>query len=124
MPPYAYTVGITETYGCPELLIFGVGEQIANVVFHSVVDKIKNGSRFADGALLVDVLNLPCAIKVISDEAARPFALHVFARYERASLKPNFQQVVYPDRAGVFPWEKDYDQEMRPIQIELWTSIH
>lgn len=124
VPPYAYTVGITETYGCPELLIFGVGEQIANVVFHAVVDKIKNGSRFVDGDLLVDVLNLPCAIKAISDEAARPFALNVFARYEGASQRPSFQQIVYPDRASVFPWEQGYDESMRPIQIELWTSTH
>lgn len=124
VPPYAYTVGITETYGCPELLIFGVGEQIANVVFHAVVDKIKNGSRFVDGALLIDVLNLPCAIRAISDEVARPFALNVFARYESTPGKPSFQQVVYPDRASVFPWEQGYDEGMRPVQPELWSSAH
>lgn len=121
-PSFAYTVGLTETYGCPELLIFGVGEQIANVVFHSIVGKIKNGERFADGDVMNDVLNLPCAVRDVSAGAARPFALNVWSRYEGALQTPRFQQVVYPDRASVFPWESGYDEAMRQIQKELWTA--
>jgi len=122
-PPFAYTVGLTETYGCPELLIFGVGEQIANVAFHSVVDKIKSGTRFSDGDVLVEVLNLPCSIKVVPSEAALKFALNVASRYEHSAQLPTFQQIVYPDRAGVFPWEPGYDESMRRIQTELWTML-
>lgn len=122
-PPYAYTVGLTETYGCPELLIFGVGQEIANVVFHAVVDRIKSGTRFSDGDVLVEVLNLPCSIKVVPGEAALPFALNVATRYENSAQSPTFQQIVYPDRAGAFPWEASYDKGMRRVQTELWTAL-
>jgi hypothetical protein len=119
-PSFSYTVGLTETYGCAELMIFGVGEKIANVVFRTVVEKIKGGARFKDGDVLVDVLNLPCAIKQVLGEAARPFALNVVSRYEEADYSPTFQQIIYPDKAGVFPWQTGYDESMRKIQRELW----
>lgn len=124
-PPYAYTVGLTETYGCPELLIFGVGQQTAGVVFQVVVDKIKAGARLSNGDVLVDALNVPCTIKAVSAEAALPFALNVASRYEGKGQVPTFQQVVYPDKAGVLPWEPGYDRNMKKIQTELWTaSVH
>lgn len=122
-PPYAYTVGLTETYECPELLIFGVGQEIANVVFHAVVDRIKSGARFSDGDVLVEVLNLPCSIKAVPSEAALPYALNVATRYEHSAQLPTFQQIVYPDQAGTFPWEPRYDEGMRRVQTELWSAL-
>ena len=122
-PPYAYTVGLTETYGCPELLIFGVGQQTANAVFHAVVDKIKAGARFSDGDLLLEVLTVPCSIKAVSAEAALPFALNVASRYEDTEQVPTFQQIVYPDKADLFPWDPGYDKGMKRIQTELWAAL-
>lgn len=121
-PPFAYTIGLTETYGCPELLIFGVGQQVADAVFHGLVDKIKSGVRFADGDLVTQVLNVACAIKAVPGEAARPFALNVMSRYQGGAHTPAFQQVVYPDQAGLFPWEVGYAGNMRQIQSELWAN--
>lgn len=81
-PPYAYRVGLTETYGCPKPLIFGVGQQTAHAVFHTVVNKIKAGARFSDGDLLLEVPTVPRSIKAVFAEAALPFALNVASRYE------------------------------------------
>jgi hypothetical protein len=123
-PRVAYTVGLTETYGCPELMIFGVGHEVANVVFHAVVSKIRAGGNLKDGDVLVNVLNLPCTIRHVTGEAASPYALNVIRRYEGSAQKPAFQQIVYPDQANVLPWEPGYDERLRRIQRELWTSLH
>jgi len=124
-PGFAYTIGLTETYGCSELLIFGVGQQIADVVFHAVANRIKEGARFKDGDVLVEALNLPCTVKAVSREAVHLYALNVWSRYEGAPQMPTFQQIVYPDRNGVFPWEAGYEESMRQIQTELWTrKVH
>jgi hypothetical protein len=121
-PPFAYTVGITETYGCSELIIFGVGQNVADAVFNGLVEKIKSGKRFNDGDIVSELLNMPVAIKSLSKEVARPFFLNVSSRYKGTKHTPTFQQMVYPDRAGKFPWETGYDEGMRPIQLELWTA--
>lgn len=123
-PPFAYTVGITETYGCPELIIFGVGQNVADAVFNGVVGKIKNGEHFDDGDVIVELLNMPVAIKAVSNEIATPFALNVASRYKGTKYLPTFQQIVYPDQSGAFPWEAEYDEGMRRIQSELWTVTH
>lgn len=122
-PPYAYTVGLTETYGCPELLIFGVGQQTAGPVFHTVVDKIKAGARFSNGDVLHDVLSVPCAIKAVSSAAAQPFALNVASRYKDTDQVPTYQQLVYPDASGIFPWEAGYDKGLKRVQTELWETF-
>ena len=121
-PPFAYTIGLTETYGCPELLIFGVGQQVANAVFHGMVEKMKTGARFADGDVVTQVLNVPCAIKAVSGEAAHPFVLNVTSRYNGGAHSLAFQQVVYPDQAGLYPWEIGYAASMRQVQTELWSA--
>lgn len=121
-PPFSYTVGITETYGCPELMIFGVGQNVADAVFNGLATRIKNGERFNDGDVASQLLNMPVAIKAVSKELAGPFALNVASRYKGTKHVPNFQQIVYPDRSGKFPWEVGYDQGMRQIQFELWTA--
>lgn len=122
-PPYPYTFGLTETYGCPELLIFGVGQQTANAVFHALVDKIEAGARFLDGDVLLEVLTVPCSIKAVSAEVALPFALNVASHYEDTEQVPTFQQIVYPDRADLFPWDLGYDKGMKRIQTELWAAL-
>jgi hypothetical protein len=123
-PSCAYTVGLTETYGCAELLIFGVNEEVANYVFHSAINRIKGGVRFADGDLLVDVLTIPCVIREISSAAACPFALNVQDRYEGTAHAALFQQIVYPDEASIFPWEPGYNERMRKVQTELWPPAN
>lgn len=124
VPPFAYSVGLTETYGSPELLIVGVGDQVAIPVFHAVVDKIKRGEKLVDGDVLEQVLNVPCVVKAISEDTASKYALNVLSRYKDSSTPPAFQQIVYPDEAGIFPWERGYSEKIKRIQTELWTSTH
>lgn len=123
-PPFAYTVGLTETYDCPEFLIFGVGDQVAVPVFQAIVSRIKKGERFVDGNVLEQILNVPCVVKAVNDEVGLKYALNVSARYVGSGRSPAFQQIVYPDEAGRFPWVDGYSVNMRRIQKEVWTSVH
>lgn len=122
-PPFSYTVGMTETYGCPELIIFGVGQNVADAVFNGMAGKIKSGERFSDGDLVHELLNVPVAVKSVSSEIAKPFALNVVSRYKGTKHAPAFQQIVYPDQSGKYPWENGYDDGRRRIQSELWTAV-
>lgn len=121
-PPFSYTVGITETYKSPELIIFGVGQNVADAVFNGLVQRVENGERFNEGDVVIELLNMPVAIKAVASEIARPFTLNVASRYKGSKHSPTFQQIVYPDQAGNFPWESGYNEEMRRIQSELWTA--
>jgi hypothetical protein len=123
-PSFAYTVGITESYGCPELIIFGVGHNVADAVFNGLVKKIVNGERFIDGDVVIEILNMPVTVKAVSKEIASPFALNVASRYKGTKYTPTFQQIVYPDQSGKSPWEPGYDEGMRRIQSELWSVPH
>jgi len=123
-PPFSYTVGLTETFECAELMIFGVGQEAAMPAIHTIVDRIRGGKRFTDGDMLEQVFNFPCSVKAVSSEAALEYALNVAARYEGNIQGPTFLQIVYPDQAGAFPWEISYSESMRPIQLELWRSLH
>lgn len=124
VPPFAYTVGLTETHGSPELLIFGVRDQVAMPIFHAVVAKLNAGERFRDGQVLQQVLSVPCVIKAVSEETGYQYALNVLLKYKNSAMTVAFQQIVYPDAAGVFPWEGNYSEMMRAIQIEAWKTAH
>lgn len=80
-------------------MIFGVGNEVANVVFHAVVSKIKAGEQINDGDVLVNVLNLACTVRQVTGEAANPYALNAIRRYEGSAQKIGFPAARVP-RSG------------------------
>jgi hypothetical protein len=55
-PPYAFTVGLFETFGHPEIVIFGMApERICRILNH-IGDQIRAGKRFEAGISYLGVL--------------------------------------------------------------------
>jgi len=120
-PEFAYTIGLTEKYGHPELLIIGTAMATSQILLNAIADRIKAGDKIKDGTLLTEIANLPLVIKEISVDAASEYALQAINRYKETHLVPAFFQVVYPNKDGVFPWESNYSGgESQP---QLWSKI-
>jgi hypothetical protein len=93
-------------------------------IFHTLVARLKAGERFMDGQVLQQVLSVPCVIKAVSEKTGYQYALNVLLKYKNSAMPVAFQQIVYPDAVGVFPWEEHYSETMRVIQIEAWKTAH
>ncbi|WNI19985.1 DUF4262 domain-containing protein [Actinacidiphila sp. ITFR-21] len=98
--PYSYTIGLHQSHGY-ELVMTGLGHEVANGVLHRLVDRFKDSTGPASGVSLDGVLAGGFQVRMRRVESLENFSLHR-AIFGDDSCPP-YWQVVWPDAAGVFP---------------------
>ncbi|WP_426106338.1 DUF4262 domain-containing protein [Massilia sp. TSP1-1-2] len=121
---FAYTIGLSESTGHPELLMFGLPLQVAHLVLHDLARLIKAGARYNDGDVVSEILSVPMAMKSVRHEKASDYTVQLFNYYPDAESPPPVMQVVLPDTRGKFPWAEDFDDKYKGMQPSLWNVIH
>ncbi len=120
-PVFYYTVGLTAR-GLPELVLFGLDSTTGQKALENIAAMLVGGMRPADGLLLHDVLrNVPVALREISDiktQTHMRYASEFFPEGVRG------MQVIWPDTAGVFPWQAHFDRSMAGYQRLLTQTMH
>jgi hypothetical protein len=123
-PVMAYTVGMIENFGHPELIIFGVPAKIAATVLNVL------GASFVSTGHTVPIdvplENLFCRHPIVAKMARVDLAaLYALLAAERAQTKGHrlsAVQLVWPDIKGHFPWEAAYDESLDRLQPRLFES--
>ena len=117
---FAYTVGLSKTFGWPEMICFGLDLQVMADLLNYAVDECRaRGVSPSAGLVLNDVINgFPAKL-----ENPRPMAdeyvnsAHWLARHEGLSL--SVLQLLWPDKAGHFPDEPECSPEVVQMQTPL-----
>lgn len=112
---YSFTVGLFQSYGHPELIIFGLSAQVAHQILAIAAAAAKAGSPIdlaqPTGALLEDY---SCCFAEV------PLAeYHEHVGYARWYYQGNgfpLYQIVWPSRSGLFPWHHQATAEFRAAQ--------
>jgi len=114
-PPFAYTVGLTE-HGFPELVIAGLPPHIAQALLNDLAGRVYDrADRFRHGQRIGDLLAGYDAVIVDGPATEALYPGAAYARYGTDRVR--LQQVVWPDRAGRFPWEPgdEHDPQVQPV---------
>lgn len=121
-PGFAYSVGLQETFGHPEIIMCGVKLETAHTVINRVGEAIRSGGRFGDMARSTDFTNLPLVFRRVSDENVDILHVATVLRDQTGSGPVEALQAVWPDPKGLFPWDKGFDISLRMHQPPLWQS--
>jgi Domain of unknown function (DUF4262) len=125
-PPFAYSVGGTESYGAPELIISGLGFDVSKAVINHFMYEWKSGQRFLQMLEYQDFLEgFPVIFMTASAAAKKEFACSTDWYYEREDF--DLWQVVWPGAGhGLFPWQ--VDDQLADVQKRFvdggWPRIH
>lgn len=116
---WAYSIGIWHSLREPEVCVFGLPARTAMSVVNVVGGLIRDGERLHDGQRRDDVLD---GYDVVIRMARPPWYRRFFGAgidfYQRPPMP--MAQVVWPDRAGLFPWDEGVDEWCRQSQPRLW----
>jgi len=105
-PSYSYTIGLTETFGHPELLMMGFSPDLMMQLLNLVGDLVKGGERFGDwSASDVVVRDFSVILRLVPHAVAEQWARAASERYRRQGKPWSLLQVFLPDQAGLFPWQ-------------------
>jgi len=124
-PGFSFTTGFTVSTGQPELMIFSTADEVAHEMFWVLFRRAQTGKALPIGKRTNDFFsNLPAYAFQI---AKRHFADYLgWSRWFYRGDEFSCLQIVWPDRAGVFPWEAGFDDEFSSDQVDLtergWTA--
>jgi uncharacterized protein DUF4262 len=108
-PPFAFSVGLFLNYGHPELIIFGLPSENAQIVINHVRDHVSDGRRFADGDICDDLFGDGDKICFwqVPFEAYRQYLGIACWFYAKSMIAFPCLQIIYQDANHRFPWEVD-----------------
>ena len=117
-PGFSYTTGLWLSANRPELIIFGMKTETAHDVFWGLFRDAKDGGQLAVGRRTDAVFaNVPAYAFSVAKKHYSSFL--GWSRWFYAGDDFPCLQIVWPDRAGVFPWESGFDASLQPDQPDL-----
>ena len=107
-PGWAFSIGLFENFNHPEIIVFGLNDEVAHYVINAVGEEVRNGKTFAVDGLYSDLIDAyACTFKPVN-----PVWYHDFLGYANWFYSgDNYPalQCIWPDKNHRFPWEPEFN---------------
>jgi hypothetical protein len=115
-PGYAYSIGMTDAVGFPDIVVFGLTPVAAKGLIELVADACRGGTEIPLGIELVGLLDneLRCIFAPVDLDVWGAYFATATSWYRGAPFE--MVQLLYPDRNGFLPYEVGYEQRMALAQ--------
>jgi hypothetical protein len=101
--PFSYTVGLYQTYGASELVMFGLPGETAHSILSIYANRLEEGRPISLEQPSHDLINdYPCVFVQVPNERYNDYVYSALWFY--AEVPFPLHQVVWPNRQGQFPW--------------------
>lgn len=108
-PGWAYTVGLLESFGHPEMIVIGLNADTAHWLLNECCQRIEKGARLAPEQRAEGLLEgVHCEFRAVSPTWVKElmgFAYWFYGTWDFPVL-----QCIYPDLKNRFPWEAEFDK--------------
>ena len=117
-PGFAYSFGLFEEFGHPEVIVYGLVGETMHRLINVVGRQVRDGAKYAAGDQTPDLLHgYTCAFKIVNPLQYRKTCTWTVWFYENDSFP--VLQLFWPDKRNKFPWEPGFDERLRSRQPDL-----
>jgi len=117
-PNFSYSTGLWKTIGFPELITFSVKDENAHQTFWNIFNDVKGGRHLKVGERIGDILNDLDIVLLPVDK--RYYEKHLgWSRWFYGGDEFPCLQLIWPDRANLFPWDAGFDTGFATKQTDL-----
>ncbi|MEM1197161.1 MAG: DUF4262 domain-containing protein [Pseudomonadota bacterium] len=124
---FSYSIGFESTLAQPEMLISGLPPETAKNFINDTLALCRD-----EGFLLADfartdrlIKGLDCVFRSVRSDCLVPDYFGSAIWFAETQLNQPFSravQLVWPDRAGLLPWDQGFDEGFRGEQDQLWAE--
>ena len=105
---FSYTIGFTESFGAPEIMLFGLNREKSHALLNECAQLLRGGHKFCadvkDGSVLSGSYNI-----VLKPVKVQYFNEYLGTAVRYFETKPFEAMVMFlPDKNNLFPWEHAY----------------
>lgn len=120
-PAFAYSMGLYEHFRHPELILFGLDLSLMHRLINDLGEQIRHGQIFRANSRCDSLLKgYPCEFRAVNPRNYDGF-LNYAVWYYRGPVFPTLQ-LIWPDNLGRFPWDQNFDEDLRKRQPALYES--
>jgi Domain of unknown function (DUF4262) len=120
-PGYTYSIGFEDSFGFPDLVIFGLAPVAARGLLEMVATHLEAGGEIPVGTFVGFLDNdLPAAVFPVQVSDYLDLFPDAAAYYARDDFR--IRQFLWPDKHGRFPWDGDYDERLLLAQPVIATT--
>lgn len=114
-PAFAYTIGLTASYGHPEAAIIGLGLDDMHWILNALGERVRGGETLAINTPIEGLLDGYHCKLVAADVR---WYEEMFGQAVKFYGAPDFRvlQCLWPDRGGRFPDANDFNEALRMRQ--------
>jgi hypothetical protein len=117
-PGFAYSFGLYEEFAHPEIIIFGLAEETMHRLINDVGKQVRSGAKYSAGDQTSDLLKgYTCAFGTVNPLQYCKTCTWTVWFYE--SNRFPALQLFWPDKRNRFPWEPEFDEQLRDRQPDL-----
>lgn len=123
-PNFAFSVGLYLNHDHPEIVVMGFPHDKAGAIINSVGAYIRDGGRIKPGERYSQfVIGREVIFRPVHDAQYGEY-LGSGLWFYQSLLPDSFPalQLVWPDNAGLFPWEAGFNQDYSFLQHHLWQA--
>ena len=102
-------MGLYENFHHPEIVLFGLDLEVMHRLINDAGSRIREGQKYEEGQKYSDLLQrYPCEFRKVNP--ARYDGLLNYAMWYYEDSHFPVLQLVWPDKAGLFPWDEGFDE--------------
>jgi hypothetical protein len=102
-PPFTYTVGLFKTFGAPEIIMFGLSQDVAHSILSIYARRLEEKNPISVDAPCPDLINnYSCVFVPVPRPRYNDFVFSALWFY--AEVEFPLYQLVWPNKEGRFPW--------------------
>ena len=121
-PSFVYSIGLFETYNQPEIICFGLPQKLGHEIINDVAELIKKGETIKMYTTYDSIFsNSRAHFLPVDDRNLDDYFGAAFNYYNK--IKFPAVQLVWTDRNGKFPWEKNFEEEFLHDQPLLDRNV-
>lgn len=111
-PSFGYTIGLFKTYGYPELICFGLNQDLMHSMFWTGKELFNKQSQPNPMSAHPDFLE-GYDVRLLSVDKARYPDYLGYAHWFYSGWDFPALQIVWPDRQALFPWEEGFNPDWK-----------
>ncbi|AXY75987.1 DUF4262 domain-containing protein [Paraflavitalea soli] len=113
LPGFAYTIGLFKRFGHPEIICFGLKTEILGSLLNEACNRIMNGETLTTNKLYSGFLGgHQIQFLQVDKEHYQNYVGYAGWFYDQTFDFP-LLQLVWPDKQGHFPWDKDFNADWK-----------
>lgn len=115
LPAYAYTIGIFQKFHLPEIICFGLSIEHLGNLLNIACELMANGTSLQPGILYDDFLKNYSVQFLSVDKEYHSDYMAICNIFYYTDNYPSLQ-MVWPDKASLFPWEQGFNPDLQFMQ--------